>query len=180
MSSCSNCGCSNQSCGCKDGPFTTNNCNCSPSANCPVPQTCVEMVDSACVYLNNYSIVDTGFPENASMAQIVQMISLFFTNPSCVNPMSACQSVPYVYPYQITRTSISVAWISSATATSYQVEYKLTSDLSWTLVTAQSPLGPNTATIASLLSDSSYVIRINTFCAAGNCYSVTLRINTKP
>jgi len=177
---CKKCG-SGPGCGCKDGPFTTvPSCACLPDPNCPVPQTCVEFIDQACVYQNDYSIVDTNFPEGASVAQIMQMISIWLTNPGCINPASACQSSPYVYPYQITSNSIAIAWVSSPTATSYQVEYKLLTVAPWTLLPPQSPLGPNTAVIVNLLSANTYLIRVNTFCASGNCYSVTLRINTKP
>ena len=178
---CSNCGKVNQECGCKDGPFTTvPGCACSPDMNCPVPQTCVEMIDTACVALNDYAITDTGIPEGATMAQMIQMFSLFLTNPGCITPGSPCLSVPYVYPYQITSGSIAIAWASSPTATQYQVEYKHISQALWTLLPVQFTPTPNTAVISPLLANSTYFIRVNAFCTVGNCYSVTLRINTKP
>lgn len=178
--SCTKCG-SNIPCGCKDGPFTTvPGCPCPPDANCPVPQKCVELIDQACVYQNDYGIVDTNFPEGASTAQIMQMISLFLTNPGCISPASACQSVPYIYPYLITPSSIAVAWVSSPTATNYQVEWKHISQVIWTQMPLQIAPVPNTAVISPLLPNETYFIKVNTFCTVGNCYSVTLRINTKP
>jgi hypothetical protein len=178
---CSNCGKTTVPCGCQDGPFTTvPGCPCPPDINCPVPQKCVEKIDSACVFLNDYSIVDTGFPENATLEQMLQMISLFLTNPGCINPSSPCQSVSLVYPYLITPASIAIAWVASPTATQYQVEYKEISQIAWTLLPVQFTPTPNTAVISPLVPNSTYFIRVNTFCAVGNCYSVTLRINTKP
>lgn len=181
MHTCSKCRKSNTECGCKDGPFTTvPGCPCPPDINCPVPQKCVEFIDSACVYLNDYSIVDTGIFEGASMEQIIQMFSLWLTNPSCINPNSSCLAVPHVYPYQITSGSIAIAWKPSITAQSYQVEWKPSNQLSWNLLPAQSPLGPFTAVMSPLLPNTDHYVRVNTFCSAGNCYSVTLRIKTKP
>lgn len=179
--SCDKCGKSKQSCGCSDGPFTTvPGCPCPPDLNCPVPQKCVEKIDTACVFLNDYGIVDTNFPENATLEQMIQMISLFLTNPGCISPSSGCQAVPYVYPYQITPSSIAIAWTASPTATSYQVEYKHISQIVWNLMPFQFTPTPNTAVISPLLPNNTYFVRVNTFCSAGNCYSVTLRINTKP
>lgn len=178
---CSNCGKANKDCGCKDGPFTTvPGCPCPPDFNCPVPQKCVESIDSACVFLNDYSIVDTGLPENATLEQIIQMFSLWFTNPGCINPASPCQSVPYFFPTQITSTSIALAWYASPTATSYQVEWKHISQALWTQLPVQTTPTPNVAVISPLLPANTYFVRVNTFCTVGNCYSVTLRINTKP
>ena len=178
---CNNCGKVNKECGCKDGPFTTvPGCACAPDANCPVPQTCVEMTDTACVALNDYAIVDTGIPEGATMAQINQMFSLFLTNPGCITPGSACLSVPYVYPYLVTPSSIAIAWAASPTATSYQVEWKHISQAVFTLMPSQFTPTPNTAVISPLLPNETYFIKVKAFCLLGNCYSVTLRINTKP
>lgn len=178
---CNNCGKTSASCGCKDGPFTTvPGCPCPPDINCPAPQKCVEKIDSACVFLNDYSIVDTNFPENGTLEQMLQMISLYLTNPGCIQPNSPCQSISLVYPYQITPTSIAIAWVASPTATQYQVEYKHISQINFTLLPVQFTPTPNVAVISPLVPNSTYFVRVNTFCAAGNCYSVTLRINTKP
>lgn len=178
---CSNCGKTSNLCGCKDGPYTTApGCPCPPDLNCPVPQKCVEAIDTACVFLNDYGIVDSGFPENAPLGQMLQMISLFMTNPGCIAPTSPCQSVPYIYPVQIGSNSISIAWYASPTATQYQVEYWHISQAIPTLLPVQFTPVPNTATIVNLVPNSTYFIKVNTFCTVGNCYSVTLRINTKP
>jgi hypothetical protein len=179
MSNCNSCG-SSSNCGCKSGPFTIPpSCGCLPDSNCPVPQKCAEKIDAACVYLNDYSIVDTGLPENVTMEQIVQMFSLFLTNPNCILPYSPCQSIPYVYPFKITGNSISIAWAASATATGYQVEYKNLNQLVWSTLPIQSNPMPNAAVIDNLMSNNTYFIRVNAFCnTGGTCYSVTLRINT--
>jgi hypothetical protein len=140
----------------------------------------VEKIDSACVFLNDYSIVDTGLPENVTLEQIIQMFSLFFTNPGCITPSSPCQSVPYVYPTQITPSSIAIAWYPSPTATQYQVEYWNINQAIPTLMPVQFTPTPNVAVIVNLLPNSTYFVKVNTFCTTGNCYSVTLRINTKP
>src|SRR3990172_8812527 len=133
--SCLRCGKSSQNCGCKDGPFTTvPGCDCPQDINCPTPQKCVEFVDTACVLLKDYQIADTGFEENTTLAQMLQIISLYLTNPSCITPGNSCLSTPYVYPYQIISSSISIAWKASPTAISYQVEYKQLGDASFTLL----------------------------------------------
>lgn len=178
---CSNCGKTSVPCGCKDGPFTTApGCPCPPDLNCPIPQKCVEKIDSACIFLNDYALVDTGLPQNVTLEQIIQMFSLWFTNPGCITPASGCQSVPYVYPTQITSSSIAIAWNPSPTATMYQVEWKHISQAVWTLMPFQFTPTPNVAVITPLLPADTYFVRVNTICSAGNCYSVTLRINTKP
>jgi len=179
---CNNCGKTSVPCGCKDGPFTTApGCPCPPDLNCPVPQKCVEKIDSACVFLNDYGIVESGFPENASLEQMIQMISLFMTNPGCINPASPCQAIPYVYPTQIGSNSISIAWAASPTAAQYQVEYWHINSAIPTLMPFQFTPTPNVAVITNLVPNSTYFVKVNTLCTAGgNCYSVTLRINTKP
>jgi hypothetical protein len=139
----------------------------------------VEKIDSACVFLKDYSIVDSGFPQNASLEQMLQMISLFMSNPGCINPASPCQSVPYVYPTHVTSSSIAIAWYASPTATSYQVEYWNINQLTPTLLPFQFIPTPNVAVMVNLLANSTYFVKVNTLCAAGGCSSVTLRINTK-
>jgi hypothetical protein len=178
---CSNCGKTTVPCGCSDGPFTTvPGCPCPPDLNCPVPQKCVEKIDTACIYLKDYSLVDTGLPQNVSLEQIIQMFSLWFTNSGCIIPSSPCQAVPYIFPTQIGSNSIAVAWYASPTATMYQVEYWNINQAIPTLMPVQFTPTPNVAVMVNLLANSTYFVKVNTFCAAGNCYSVTLRINTKP
>lgn len=180
-SNCSTCGKVSQSCGCSDGPYTTaKGCPCPPDANCMVPNKCPELIDSACTYYNDAGIVDIGIEEGTSMQEIIQKLSIWLTNPACAIPGNPCQSTFNVYPYLVGSSSIAIAWAPSSTGLSYQVEYKTVSAFVWTLLPLQLANTPLTAVISPLLADTTYFIRVNTFCTAGNCYSVTLKINTKP
>lgn len=177
---CTKCG-SNKSCGCGSGPLTTaKGCPCPPDPNCMVPNKCAEFVDSQCVYYNDASIMDIGIEEGSSLEQVLQQLAILLTNPSCATPGSSCQSTLHVYPYLIGSTSIALAWAASPTSVNYQVEYKNITDVLWTLMPVQAPNSPLTAVISPLLPGTTYLIRVNSFCGVGNCYSVTLKINTKP
>lgn len=177
---CTRCGKTARSCGCKDGPlFTTPSCPCPPDPNCMVPNKCAEFTDSACVYYNDAGIVDLGIEPGTPLQEIIQKLAIILTNPGCAAPTSPCQSTFNVYPYQITNSLIAIAWAPSFTAVNYQVEYRDISTSAWTLLPLQAATSPLTAVLAPLSSNTTYLIRVNTFCSAGNCYSVTLKINTK-
>lgn len=178
---CNKCGKVSQSCGCSDGPYTTvPGCPCPPDANCMVPNKCPELTDAACVYYNDAGIVDIGIEEGTSFQEIIQKLTIWVTNPTCATPGNPCQSTFNVYLYLIGSSSIAIAWIPSVTAVSYQVEYKNATDVAWTLLPIQLANTPLTAVISPLFPNTTYLVRVNTFCNSGNCYSVTLKINTKP
>lgn len=178
--SCTKCGSVARTCGCKDGPLTTTpGCPCPPDSNCMVPSKCAEFVDSACVFYNDASILDIGIEQGTSFQEVIQKLTLLLTNPNCALPGSSCLSTFNVYPYSIGSSSIAIAWAPSPTSVNYQVEYKNVTATLWSVLPLQAANSPLTAVISPLIPGITYLIRVNTFCSSGNCYSVTLKITTK-
>jgi len=90
-----------------------------------------------------------------------------------------CKSVVGLHSTSIGSTTIDLAWFADASATSYVVEYKLSTATSWTLMAALTPVANPTETIGGLTPDTDYHIRINNICSGGSCYSVTIIVKTK-
>jgi hypothetical protein len=90
-----------------------------------------------------------------------------------------CSAVLGLHSTAITPTTIALAWLANASATAYQVEYKLATATSWTLNTSIVPAPNPVDTIGNLLPDTDYHIRVSNICAGGACYSVTIIVRTK-
>jgi len=181
--SCTSCGSTNTSCGCKDAPYTTvKTYTCPADSACPVPSPCSEYVDTRCTYYNGAGIWEMGIEDGRSLQSIIQqMIIRTGADPECADPCSTCQATWNVFLASATSTTLTIAWEASATANTYQIEYQaLPVDpctlSTWTLVTAQTTL---TNTIGSLTANTYYLVRINAICDTGNCYSVTIKVKTE-
>jgi hypothetical protein len=180
---CSKCNTQNTACGCKDAPYTTMpSYTCPPDEQCPVPNPCSEYVDTRCTYYNGAGIWEMGIEDGRSLQSIIQqMVIRTGADPECADPCSTCQATWNVFPVSVTSTTINVAWDPSATANTYQVEYQILPvdpcDLgSWTLLASQTTTSAN---IGSLTANSFYLIRVNSICTSGNCYSVTIKVKTE-
>ena len=180
---CTTCGNTNSNCGCKDAPYTTvKTYTCPPDQQCPVPNPCSEYVDTRCTYYNGAGIWEMGIEDGRSLQSIIQqMVIRTGDTPGCADPCSTCQATWNVFPASVTSTTINVAWEPSATANTYQVEYQILPvdpcDLgSWSLLASQTTTSAN---IGSLTPNSFYLIRVNSICTSGNCYSVTIKVKTE-
>jgi hypothetical protein len=164
--------CKNNDCGCEDQPIVTvdNLCN---TVGCAESPACEEYVSSQCT-IQTFGIDEISLGENATFAEMMQRVILLTTDPTCLSG-GTCGATPYLFPTGKTTTTISVGWKAVAVATSYQVEYKEESAGSFTLLSPQTTLS---ATIPNLTSGDTYHIRVNTTCAVGSCYSVTIIVTT--
>lgn len=171
--------CKTKKCGCEDKGLNTPTPCIHDTFECPNPDPCPETFSADCVIYTKDTIVDTGILNGSSLSNNLQIISLWLTNPLCMDPNAACKSVPYLYSTTITPTTIKVGWTPNGVPVNYQVEYKLATSPTWTL----NPLIPNTQftdTIGGLTPDTNYHIRVNSLCSGINCYSVTILVKTKP
>jgi len=164
-------------CGCKDQAFTTvPTFPCPGDASCPNPEPCSEFFDANCVIYSGPSIVDVPINTGDRLNSIIQKLILLATNPGCVTG-GTCASVNTLSIISITNTSITPGWALVTDVLTYQVEYKLASSGVWIL---RPLLGPTatTDTITGLIPNEEYHIRVNATCTVGNCYSVTLLVET--
>jgi len=90
-----------------------------------------------------------------------------------------CKAVLGLHSTAITTSTIALAWLAEASSLQYQVEYKLATAASWLLNPAVLPTINPIDTIGGLVANSDYHIRINSTCALGTCYSVTILVRTK-
>jgi hypothetical protein len=164
--SCQSCGSITKTCGCTDTPYTTPiQSTCSTAC----PPKCAEFYDAACVLLKD-GIVDLGINAGDSLEAIVQRIVVYLTNEPCLDTTA----IP-VKTNTITPLTIDLVWGEVTGATGYQVEYKLPSSGSWTLLPVQTT---NTVIISGLTPATEYYIRVNTTTNTGTCYSVTISAST--
>jgi hypothetical protein len=127
----------------------------------------------------NDTIVDLDIKQGDRLCDILQKMTLLFTNPGCILPGSTCLSVLGLMSVDISSTTVKVKWQPSSTATQYIVEYKPATSFSWLLNPAV-PLSTNpTDVIGGLLPNTEYDIRVAAICLSGVCYSVTIRVKTK-
>lgn len=174
--------CKTKRCGCEDQGLTTPTPCIHDTFNCPNPDPCPETFSACCTIFNRDTIIDTGIQNGDSLCNIVQIISLWLTNPVCMDPSATCKSPLNFFSTVITPTSIKVQWSPNGTPSNYQVEYKLATALTWIL----NPVVPNTQftdTIGGLLPNKAYNIRVKGICSldpAAVCYSVTILTTTKP
>jgi hypothetical protein len=164
--------CKNDDCGCKDQPITTVNNLCN-TVGCAESPACEEYISSQCT-IQTFGINEIGLGENATFAEMMQRVILLTTDPTCLSG-GTCGATPYLFATGKTATSISIGWKAVAAATSYQVEYKEESALSFTLLPSQATLS---AVISNLSSGFTYHFRVNTTCSVGTCYSVTIIVTT--
>jgi len=171
------CGHNDPGCGCSDNPLSTQTI-CAPTP-CPNPEPCAQIWSAHCIVWPGPEIVDLDIQPGDRMDEVLQKLMINAIYPGCANPTSTCQSVLNLIPTAIGPNSIVLSWSPSATALTYQVEYKEVSAMSWNLNPAI-PVGVNTDTIGPLLPNTEYMIRVNAQCAMGGCYSLTIKVKTNP
>jgi len=152
-------------------------------SNCPNPceskETCVEVFDMHCICYQGEDIVEYDIKKGDRLDEIMQKLILALTNVGCASfgdPLS-CQSPINLTVSNITSQSFELAWDSTPLATSYIVEYKDSTSLTWLL--NPTVVAPTTNdTIIGLLPERVYDIRVNAICPLGTCYSLNIRIAT--
>lgn len=178
MSECKSCGCKNKPCGCEDQALTTNTPCAQDTPECPNPDPCAETFSDCCIVHANDTIVDLDIKQGDRLCDILQKITLMFTNPGCITPGSPCLSVLGLVSTLITSNTVKVKWLPSSTATSYIVEYKPSTSFTWTLNPPVPLSGNPVDTIGGLTPNTDYDIRVAAICPSGTCYSVTIKVKT--
>jgi len=171
--------CKKKPCGCEDSGLTTPTPCVHDSLACPGADPCSETFSTDCLIYNKDSIVDIGILKGDNFTNILQIISLWLTNPVCMIPGSTCRSVLNLQSQVITNTAIKIGWVSAGTTPlSFQVEYKEQSATSW----SSNPTIANNIfsdTISGLTANTTYMIRVNSICSVSqSCYSVTILVKT--
>lgn len=172
---CSKCQKKTGPCGCKDTPYTTvipKTCETNPQ--CPEPEICSEYVDTNCV-VGTFGLPNFYIQPGDNLMQILQKLDLFHNNPACIDPDSDCLATTYVYPINITQTTIEIAWLSVDTALNYIVEFKEADALVWSTLPSTTALS---TVISTLTADTLYYIRVSSICTIGSCYSSTISVQT--
>lgn len=170
----SNCGCK-VPCGCGDVVLTTPpSCN---TNNCSNGDPCPETFAANCAIYTGDTIANLDILKGDRVSDIIQKLALLIVNPGCAYPTSPCQAPVGFYSTTINSTNISLKWGIVSTATSYQIEYRVTTSGTWLL----NPIVTGTTdTIGSLIANTAYYVRVKAICSSGSCYSLTLLINTTP
>jgi hypothetical protein len=171
--------CKTKKCGCEDVGLTTPTPCIHDTFECPNPDPCPETFSTGCTIFTKDTIVDTGINQGDNMSNILQIMTLWLTNPLCMIDGATCKSPLAFASKVISPTTISVVWTANGTPSSYQVEYKLAGALTWIL----RPAVANTVfidAIGGLVPNSQYEIRVKSICGVQICYSVTILVTTKP
>ena len=150
--------CKTKKCGCLDTGLTTPTPCVHDTPECPNPDPCSETFSDCCVIHSGDSIVDIDIPQGEPLCQTLQKLVLYITNPGCISSGAACQSALNFHSTLISPITIELAWDTVPTATSYIVEYREISALSWLLNPAVLPAAFPTDTIGGLLPNTSYYV----------------------
>ena len=178
---CSNCNCTNNTCGCKDLPLTTAPVyTCPPDITCPDPTPCYETIQDTCVkHSSLYSIYNFGnwfadgntypaLPAGASLENAYQAMSVEDVDNTCLPPIN-------VHPSYVGTTAIILNWEDTG-ADTYTVDYGVIPG-----VYATSPtLTTNTYTLSLLSPDTNYYFRVRTSCGINGSISAVIVIKTLP
>ncbi len=175
--SCTTCKKCKNDCKCPGGYTTAPVCENTLPA-CPDPEPCAETFNAGCIVYMGDDIIDLDIKKGDRLDVVIQKLILAATNPGCALPTTQCNSVNGLKTTSISPTIITLKWLVALNAVSYTVEYRPVSSLTWIL---NPPLGPTVTTdyISGLTPATEYYIRVNTVCATGNCYSLTIKVKTK-
>ena len=175
---CSNCNCTNNTCGCKDLPLTTAPVyTCPPDIVCPDPTPCYETIQDTCVIHGNYSIMEFGqyfargsaYPElsaGASLEQAYQAMSIGSISGNARPPLS-------VHPSYIGATAIIISWEDNGSDT-YTFQYSA-DNVSFTVVNL---LTTTSYTLTNLVSGTDYYFRVTGVLGLSSATGATIRVTT--
>lgn len=163
-------------CGCADKALTTNSPCAQDTPSCPTGDPCPETFSAACVAYMGNDLPELDIVQGDRLDIILQKLLLTLTNPGCAYPGNSCLSVIGLATTSITSTTAKLKWLASSTAISYSVEYREITSGTWLINPSTTGL---TDTISGLTPGTEYYVRVNTTCALGTCYSLTIKIKTK-
>lgn len=170
-----NCGCK-LPCGCGDHVLTTPPACGTGNPDCVNPEKCSETFSSECAIYMGDTIANLNIYKGDRLTTVVQKLAQALLNPGCAMPTSPCTGVVGFGSYIITQGTIALSWLAAPSAITYQVEYRAITSAIWLLNPAVAGL---TDTIAGLLPNTDYYVRVNSQCNGFSCYSLVLQITTK-
>lgn len=167
-------------CGCGDAGYTTGPSCAQDTPSCPNPDPCPETFSDQCIVHMGDTIFDLDIKKGDRMSDVIQKLVLAITGCNAL-PGAICPPPVGLVSTVITSTAITIAWNPALNATDYQVEYKETTALSWTLAPSIPAVASPVYTITGLTANTEYMVRVRTLSGVdtGVCPSVTLLIKTK-
>ena len=174
--------CNKSRCGCGDVPYNMpNSFSNDPSVCPPNSETCAEVFSMACICYQGDDIVEYDIKKGDRLDEVLQKLLLGLTQSGCAtfDDDTTCQSPINLMIANLTNTSFDISWDTVPSAVTYSVEFKEAISATWLLNPAVT--APTIADqVIGLTPETVYDIRVNAICAAGNCYSLTIRILTLP
>ena len=177
---CSNCNCTNNTCGCKDLPLTTAPVyTCPPDITCPDPTPCYETIQDTCVkHSSDYAIYRFGYqlvfgttyptlPAGASLENAYQAMSVRVLDEACLPPIN-------VHPSYVGRTSIIINWELTG-ADTYTFQYTTNPSGSFTSIAG---LITTSYTLSSLTPNTNYYFKVVTNCDGPTSTSAIIIVKT--
>ena len=169
------CGCA-APCGCGDHILKTPPCSIN-DPGCDSPKQCPETFSSDCALYMGDTIANLDIKKGDPLTTVIQKLLMAIINPGCAYPDSPCRGATGFGSYSISTTVIKLAWDAVVGATDYQVEYREVTSPTWLL----NPIVTGTQDlIGTLLSNTTYYVRVKTNCGVNSCYSPVLTITTQP
>ena len=156
--------------GCPTYPHVT----CSNGTTGDLFMNYMDYVDDACMYMfsgGQSSRMGALFATNGARASLL-------TSQGCVAPTTTttCAVPTSLTATSITATTATLGWAAVAGATSYSVQYRLTSATTWATVTATT----NSIAFTGLVASTAYTFQVKANCSAtlSSAYSTTAAFTT--
>lgn len=174
--------CKTKPCGCEDqGLHTQPPCE-QNTPSCPNPDECAETFSGECIVYTGDTIVDADIQYGDRFNEIVQKLALMILNPNCMDFLTpgTCYSPLNLMSISVSSTGITVKWDATVGSTFYVPQYKLATAIPWTNLPNVLPTAFPSQVITGLLPATEYHIRIQSVCAPGACFSLTILVKTNP
>lgn len=183
MAICKKCKCNTKYCGCADKAILASPPCGQDTLYCPTPEPCAETFSTNCVVYTGDSIVNLDINKGDRMDDVIQKLVLALTG-GCI-ATGGCESPIGLKTTYISQTIVKIAWDLSNNSAQYNVEWKLSTSLAWTNVSAAITPSPTPEyTVTGLLPNTTYYLRVKSTCTAvppnpaAVCYSVIISFTT--
>jgi hypothetical protein len=187
MAICKNCKCESKYCGCADKATPVSPPCGQDTLYCPRPEPCPETFAAECVVYTGDSIDDLGIEKGDRMDLILQILTLWITNPTCINGTGVCSSPLGLESTYISNNTIKIAWLPVTGVGSYYVQFKVATSGTWTTYGPLTPTANPEYILPGLVQNTLYNVRVYSACpnpppgsGTSICNSVTLSIRTLP